>query len=187
MKTFNLPKPKKEKSVRKNHLKLKVALAIIISLLAITFGYLLTYLIVEYQATHIWTFQKPLVIERTQDTMISPIATTSALPIAYAQEYENPYDPRSPKGIAWKAVLDKWGIQEWGYFEELIRRESNFNPYAINSSSGACGMFQALPCSKLGVELWDYEGQIKWGVNYIHSRYDTPAKALEFHNSNNWY
>lgn len=188
MRTFRKPKPEKEvQPKRKKHLKTKIALATLLVIITITFGYLLTYLIVEYKETHTWTFQQPLVIERTQDSMTNPMATTSALPVAYAETYKNPFDTRSPKGIAWEMVLNKWGIQEWGYFEELIMRESGWSPYAINQSSGACGLGQALPCSKLGVELWDYEGQLNWIVNYISTRYDTPAKAIEFHNSNNWY
>ena len=66
-------------------------------------------------------------------------------------------------------------------------KESGLNPYAVNKSSGACGLFQALPCSKLPCSLSDVACQAKWGVDYIKNRYGNPANALEFHYANNWY
>lgn len=188
MRTFYKPKPKKELNTQhNNHLRLKLLVSFLLFTFLVLFFGLFFYLIVEYKNTHTWTFQTPLIIERNHE-IISPISSQSAgLNIAYAQEYTNPFDEKSPKGVAWEAVNEQWGVGQWSYFEELINRESHFNPYAINPSSGACGIFQALPCSKLGVELWDYEGQIKWGINYILERYKTPKDALEFHNENGWY
>jgi hypothetical protein len=185
-----LKKPNKKPQTSKRHLKRKVILGGTAFTLIVLFFMLFGYLIAEYIDTHTFTFrspiQSPVIIKRVE--IISPISSPSAmLNTAYAEEVKNPFEPKSPKGIAWQMVLDKWGIGEWGYFEELIFRESGWNPYAINQSSGACGLGQALPCSKLGVELWDYEGQLNWIVEYINTRYDTPAKAIEFHNSNNWY
>jgi hypothetical protein len=39
----------------------------------------------------------------------------------------------------------------------------------------------------MGVELWDYEGQLKWEIDYILNRYQTPTNAIQFHNENHWY
>jgi hypothetical protein len=65
----------------------------------------------------------------------------------------------------------------------LIDGESHFNPYATNSSSGACGIFQAYPCEKLikvcGT-LDNIECQIEWGKNYIIGRYKNPTNAYNF-------
>ena len=47
-------------------------------------------------------------------------------------------------------------IYEYGWTEndyyaivQIVNRESNFNPYAVNKKSKACGLFQAYPCSKM--------------------------------------
>lgn len=69
----------------------------------------------------------------------------------------------------------------------LIRRESNCRPDAINSSSGACGIAQSLPCEKMNCSLSDPVCQIKWMNNYIIDRYGSWDEALAFHYSNNWY
>ena len=66
----------------------------------------------------------------------------------------------------------------------LIQRESGFNPNAVNPSSGACGLFQRLPCS---VKLGDVDGQIADGVRYIKARYGTFTAAWNFWLNNNWY
>lgn len=70
---------------------------------------------------------------------------------------------------------------------QLIRRESNCRPEAVNPSSGACGISQALPCSKMGCSLEDPVCQIGWMDNYIQNRYGSWEEALAFHYINNWY
>lgn len=180
----------KEPKKRNSHRRAKVAFGTFIFLFLVAFFGLFAYLVSEYLATHTFTWQSPVqspvIIKRIE--IVSPVSTTSAgLNVAYAEEYKNPFDPKSPKGIAWEAVQEKWGIQEWGYFEELITRESGWNPYAINQSSGACGLGQSLPCSKMGVELWDYDGQIQWIVSYVENRYGDPASALSFWDEHGWY
>lgn len=70
---------------------------------------------------------------------------------------------------------------------ELICRESSFNPKAINPTSGACGLAQALPCSKMKCKLSDVDCQLEWIGNYVDKRYGSFEKAIEFHNINNWY
>ncbi len=70
---------------------------------------------------------------------------------------------------------------------ELIRRESTYNSHAVNASSGACGLPQALPCEKMGCQLGDVECQLRWQKNYIEDRYGTVSKALGFHTKNGYY
>ena len=70
---------------------------------------------------------------------------------------------------------------------ELINRESGFNSYAKNPTSGACGLVQALPCSKLPCEMEEVTCQIKWGKEYISQRYGTASQALAFHDRNGYY
>lgn len=131
-------------------------------------------------------FQNP--VPKKQINMHSPTASQSAfIGQSYAEEPKNPYDEKSPKGIAWKINLERFGIENWESWNLLIEKESGWNPYAINQSSGACGIPQSLPCSKMDCERWDYECQLEWMANYIEDRYETPMKALAFHFEKNWY
>jgi len=82
-----------------------------------------------------------------------------------------------------KAVFE----DDWLIASEIIARESSFNNYAINQSSGACGLAQALPCSKMACSLDDIECQLKWIKSYINNRYGSVKKALNHHNAVNWY
>lgn len=68
---------------------------------------------------------------------------------------------------------------------ELLRRESTWNPRAINPSSGACGLYQFYPCRWSTIP--NVETQSLAGLRYIRQRYGTPAAALRFHNHNGWY
>jgi uncharacterized protein YabE (DUF348 family) len=71
----------------------------------------------------------------------------------------------------------------------LIAKESGCNPGAVNKSSGACGIPQALPCSKLPCPL-DASGavcQLGWMDRYVHGRYGSWAAARAFHAQRGWY
>lgn len=71
----------------------------------------------------------------------------------------------------------------------LIGKESGCNPGAVNRSSGACGIPQALPCSKLPCTL-DANGavcQLRWMQSYVMGRYGSWAAARSFHASRGWY
>lgn len=108
--------------------------------------------------------------------------------------------PGGPKGIA-KAMLGQfgWGEDQWPALEQLWQNESGWNPTIANSSSGAYGIPQALPGSKMANEGqgggpdWrtNPETQIRWGMNYIKNRpdYGSPSKALAMWNSRSphWY
>lgn len=74
---------------------------------------------------------------------------------------------------------------------ELFYRESTWKADALNRTSGAYGIPQALPPSKMASVGADWRTnpatQIKWGLEYIKSRYRTPCDAIIWHNSRNWY
>lgn len=69
----------------------------------------------------------------------------------------------------------------------LIMKESGCSVNAVNKSSGACGIPQALPCSKLGSARGNAVAEIQWMQNYVRSRYGGWQQALNFHYSHNWY
>lgn len=79
------------------------------------------------------------------------------------------------------------GIADVANANELIRRESGCNPLAVNSSSGACGIAQELPCGKSGCSITDGACQVRWMNSYVSGRYGSWANAVAFHNANNWY
>ena len=65
----------------------------------------------------------------------------------------------------------------------IYMKESSNNHRAINPSSGACGIGQALPCSKLPCSLDDYECQDQWFTeSYMKPRYSTWIKAWNYWN-----
>lgn len=79
------------------------------------------------------------------------------------------------------------GIADVASANELIRRESGCNPYAINKSSGSCGVAQELPCGKSGCALGDGACQVRWMNSYVVGRYGSWGNAVAFHNAHNWY
>jgi hypothetical protein len=73
------------------------------------------------------------------------------------------------------------------YANYIYQKESNCDTTAINKTSGACGIGQALPCSKLPCELGDYECQNDWFHNYALERYGSWANAYVFWLENYWW
>ncbi|MCI3272800.1 transglycosylase SLT domain-containing protein [Streptomyces sp. NPDC047081] len=76
-------------------------------------------------------------------------------------------------------------------FSNIVDHESSWNYHAVNASSGAYGLFQALPASKYSSAGSDWQTnpatQIKWGLNYMNSRYGSPCEAWSFWSANHWY
>ncbi|SES03274.1 hypothetical protein [Streptomyces qinglanensis] len=76
-----------------------------------------------------------------------------------------------------------WSQKQWPPLKKLWTRESGWRWNAKNPSSGAYGIPQALPASKMRSAGADWRTnpatQIKWGMGYIKKRYDygTPARA----------
>jgi hypothetical protein len=89
------------------------------------------------------------------------------------------------KELAYQMVVNRWGEAEWPAFERIVQRESGWNLNALNSRSGACGLFQANPCSKLKDK--SPLGQVQWGIGYIAGRYQTPSGAWTFWSKHHWY
>jgi len=80
---------------------------------------------------------------------------------------------------------------QWSCLDSLWQRESNWNPNAENPSSGAYGIPQSLPGSKMATVAADWRTnpatQITWGLNYITDRYGTPCGAWGHSQSVGWY
>lgn len=84
-----------------------------------------------------------------------------------------------------------WTENDFNCLVKLWEKESNWNPNAHNKSSGAHGICQSLPASKMASEGADYytngKTQIRWGLKYIKNRYGNPANAWAHSVSHNWY
>lgn len=81
------------------------------------------------------------------------------------------------------------GIAEsdWGYVDYIVSRESGWNPNATNRSSGACGLVQALPCSKVPGNGYDPVDNLRWATGYATGRYGSWAGAHAFWTNNHWW
>ncbi|MEU6410160.1 transglycosylase SLT domain-containing protein [Microbispora sp. NPDC046933] len=100
-------------------------------------------------------------------------------------------DPGSNKALGKQmAEARGWG-GEWGCLEKLWDKESHWNERAMNRYSGAYGIPQALPGSKMASAGSDWQTnpatQIKWGLGYIAGRYKTPCGAWGHSQSTGWY
>lgn len=78
-----------------------------------------------------------------------------------------------------------WTGAEWDALYRLWQKESGWNPASRNLFSGACGIPQAYPCSK--IPDMSPAGQIRWGLGYIAGRYGSPSKAYAYWQRNNSY
>jgi uncharacterized protein YabE (DUF348 family) len=102
-------------------------------------------------------------------------------------------DPGSAQGIARQMMLDSygWGDDEFSCLVSLWNRESGWRVNAANRHSGAYGIPQALPGSKMASAGADWQTnpatQIKWGLGYIKGRYSTPCGAWSTFQSRGWY
>lgn len=98
----------------------------------------------------------------------------------------------SPQTAAHALLLRQgWSESQWTCLNALWTRESGWNTYATNHSSGAYGIPQALPASKMATAGSDWRTnpitQIRWGLSYIAQSYGSPCAALSHSNSYGYY
>jgi len=120
-------------------------------------------------------------------------STQLALVSAVSRQVELARTPIGAKKVARSILMDEYGFTEKEYkcLNQLWTQESNWNYKSRNKKSGAHGIPQALPASKMNVVSTDWRTnpvtQIRWGLRYISIRYETPCKALAKHKRSNWY
>ena len=116
-----------------------------------------------------------------------------ALVSSVSRQVELARSPLGAKKVAKSILLNEYGFSEKEYkcLNRLWTKESHWNYKARNKSSGAHGIAQALPASKMNVVSTDWRTnpvtQIRWGLRYISIRYETPCKALAKHKRSNYY
>jgi hypothetical protein len=122
-------------------------------------------------------------------------AAQQAAAQAAQQKKAQGYDASTtdPRDIARQIMANQygWGDSQFQCFNNIIMRESGWSVTATNPSSGAYGIPQALPASKMATAGADWKTnpatQIKWGLDYVQSRYSTPCGAWSFKSANGWY
>lgn len=101
-------------------------------------------------------------------------------------------EPGTAREIGLQMVLARgWDQQQFACLDSLWTRESNWRSNAANTSTGAYGIPQALPGSKMASAGADWQTnaatQITWGLGYIAGRYGTPCDAWASFQSKGWY
>ena len=84
-----------------------------------------------------------------------------------------------------------WSEEDYYAWIMIVKRESSFNPYAVNKKSKATGLCQSLPARKMATHgsdyLTNYKTQARWCRDYIKNRYKTPSQAWSFWQSHHWF
>ncbi|MCY7288226.1 MAG: lytic transglycosylase domain-containing protein [Cryobacterium sp.] len=116
----------------------------------------------------------------------APAPATPARPAA-------PTNPSGAQAIARDMMASKygWGADQFGCLVSLWNKESGWNVNAYNASSGATGIPQALPGSKMASAGADWATnpatQISWGLSYIAERYGSACGAWNKSVASGWY
>jgi len=113
----------------------------------------------------------------TTVTAAGPLMSTASVNVALGQSLASPY--------RWNAG------PQWTCLDELWTRESGWRMVWNYQGSGAYGIAQALPASKMASAGADYmtnpATQIRWGLGYIQGRYVTPCGAWSHEEADSWY
>ncbi|MFI6449509.1 transglycosylase SLT domain-containing protein [Kitasatospora sp. NPDC050543] len=111
----------------------------------------------------------------TLGSVVAPAVASAATPASTAQALAAKIVPAS----------------QLASFNKIVAHESSWNVTATNASSGAYGLVQALPGSKMASAGADWKTnpatQIKWGLNYMNERYGSPNAAWAFWQTHHWY
>jgi cell wall-associated NlpC family hydrolase len=109
-------------------------------------------------------------------------ATSSLAAPAALNQYE---------AFAQGLVNRTWGSSQFPFLYQLWEQESGWNPAALNPMSGAFGIPQALPATKMATAGLDWATnpytQIEWGISYISAAYGNPQAAWAHEVAYNWY
>ena len=120
----------------------------------------------------------------------TPQSSSQVSPADSSSELSGELTPAEAQTFAAGVAEDQygWGSTQFSCLVELWNRESGWMWDAENVYSGAYGIAQALPPSKMGTG-WEYNAkvQIDWGLSYILERYTTPCGAWNHEITYGWY
>ena len=126
--------------------------------------------------------EAPLSEAGLNQAVINPLSEMAGI-AALARQVEISRKASGAKYVA-RLIMEadyNWGADQYTCLNRLWTKESHWNYQAHNYRSGAHGIAQALPATKMEVIADDWRTnpvtQIRWGLHYIDLRYDTPCKA----------
>jgi len=120
-------------------------------------------------------------------------ASQMALAAAVSQQVEAARTIIGAKKVAKAIALTEyaWGEDQYLCLNRLWTKESHWNYKARNKRTGAHGIPQAYPATRMDVVSTDWRTnpvtQIRWGLRYIEARYDNPCKAWAKFKRSNYY
>lgn len=120
-------------------------------------------------------------------------AAAMALVSLAARQVDLARQPDGAREIAKNLTTNtyQWSDAQFACLDQLWTKESHWNYKARNKNSGAHGIAQALPATKMEVVGTDWRTnpvtQITWGLKYISERYETPCKAWSKFKRSRWY
>ncbi len=122
----------------------------------------------------------------------TPKPSTSSKPPSFGPVPASCKEYSGNRAIGCALLLDAgFKLDQMPCLEKLWTKESGWNEKSSNSSTGAYGIPQALPGSKMASVADDWKTnpatQIKWGLGYIKGRYDTPCGAWSHFQDQGWY
>ncbi|WP_030679742.1 aggregation-promoting factor C-terminal-like domain-containing protein [Streptomyces cellulosae] len=125
---------------------------------------------------------------KTALTAAALATATTGMALTTAPAQAAPSQVTQAKSVAHRLIPN---AAQYKAFSRIVEHESGWNITARNSSSGAYGLVQALPGSKMASAGSDWKTnpatQIKWGLNYMNSRYGSPVGAWAFWQAHGWY
>jgi hypothetical protein len=129
--------------------------------------------------------------ELSSDATVS--GSTMSLVSTASANVELARTAKGARAVAKALMVEKydWSEKQYECLSGLWEQESHWNYKASNKRSGAHGIAQALPATKMEVISTDWRTnpvtQITWGLRYIDIRYDTPCKAYAKAKRSGWY
>jgi hypothetical protein len=122
-------------------------------------------------------------------TAAAVAAATTGMVLSAAPAHAGGVDSAAQaKAIAHRMIPN---AAQYNAFSHIVQHESGWKVSARNASSGAYGLVQALPGSKMASAGANWKTsaatQIKWGLNYMNARYGSPVGAWNFWQVHHWY
>ena len=133
----------------------------------------------------------PTLIEMSDRSLV--MAWDMLMVSVMIQKVEKARSAEGARGVGREIAKESygWGARQYGCLDALWTKESNWNYRARNPRTGAHGIPQALPATKMEVVGTDWRTnpvtQIQWGLRYIDIRYETPCKAWAKFKRSNYY
>ncbi|MBC7459292.1 DUF348 domain-containing protein [Candidatus Saccharibacteria bacterium] len=124
-------------------------------------------------------------VTRTEIASLVTLAPVTQVEVVGTKPQYLPYTGGGTKS-EWLAASNI-PASSWGYADFMVTKESGWNPNARNKSSGACGLAQALPCSKVPGDPLNPVNSLNWMNDYVNGRYGGWQGAYDFWQKNRWY